>query len=98
MSRKVRTVPKGVKISVKHFRSWQDPASGFLYNSDFPDGRKDILQPRGGATLADAFNSDGDWIASAEAYCSQKDNYNKRLGRQIAVGRLLKRLEANEAS
>ena len=98
MSRVKREIPKGVKINVTHFRAYQDPVSGHIYFSDLPVGRRDVLQPRGGVTLADAFDSSGNWIDSAEADCSLRDNYNKRLGRQIAVGRLLKRLELKQVS
>jgi hypothetical protein len=68
------------------------------YYSDYPLHEDDILSPRGGLTVADAYDSDGILIEFGEAACSMRDNYNKRLGRQIAVGRLLKRLELRETS
>lgn len=41
---------------------------------------------KGGATIAYVTGEEG--VSFAEAYCSQRDNYNRRLGRDIALGRL----------
>jgi len=50
--------------------------------------------PRGGETIAYILNDKGKRI-SGHAYCSVKDTYNKKLGRTIATGRLLKSLGLN---
>lgn len=47
---------------------------------------------KGGRTVAYIFDKDGNKI-EAYANCSVRDTYNKKLGRKIAVGRLLKILE-----
>lgn len=43
------------------------------------------------ATIAKLFGKeDGDLIAVGEAYCSDRDVPNRRVGRMVAVGRALK--------
>lgn len=46
----------------------------------------DHLLPHGGATLA--FEQDGTIVRYSYALCSDRDNYDKSLGRTIAAGRL----------
>lgn len=50
------------------------------------------VHPRGGATFVRLIEG-GEVVAEGEAWCSDKDNYNKRLGRTIAEGRARKRLK-----
>lgn len=45
------------------------------------------VYPRGGKTVCQIFDDEGQLLASAAANCSLNDNYNKRLGRMIAEGR-----------
>ena len=52
----------------------------------------DELLPRGGATLAELYK-DNHCVAEAWSNCSERDNYCKKLGRNIAVGRVLKQFE-----
>lgn len=54
-------------------------------------GWGDRVHPRGGATFVKLIEN-GEVVAEGEAWCSDKDNYNKRLGRTIAEGRARKRL------
>lgn len=81
-----------MEIKVYHYRK---TAGGQLV----PSWDKDVyvILPRGGETMVRVFDDDGTTV-SGIARCSDKDNYNKRLGRTIALGRALKRLrEANNA-
>ena len=48
----------------------------------------------GGRTVAYMFDIDGNKVETY-ANCSLKDSYNKKLGRIIALGRMLKLLELN---
>lgn len=48
-----------------------------------------IVQNTGGVTYAFAKNSQGEWIYTT-ARCSCFDNFSKRIGRAIAIGRLEK--------
>jgi hypothetical protein len=69
-----------------------------IYYADYPDEFFGELQPRGGITVADIFDSKGHLLVSASANCSTQDNYCKRIGRDIAVGRALKELYEGFAS
>ena len=55
----------------------------FLHYRVVKDGQ---VEGKGGATLVFVTGEEG--VSFAEAYCSHKDNYNRRLGRDIALGRL----------
>ena len=48
--------------------------------------RKGQIMARGGMTLA--IQVDGSQVTVALAECGRKDNFNRKLGRQIASGRL----------
>jgi hypothetical protein len=48
----------------------------------------EAISPTGGATIAVAYNPDIEAHAYAVALCSPKDNYNKKIGRKVAEGRL----------
>jgi hypothetical protein len=89
--KKIHQIPKGVRLEITHFRKVTN--NGHEYSTDLLL-KDDELLPRGGATLAEAFDRHNNPIASAWANCSQKDNYNKKLGKTIAVGRLLKELNS----
>jgi hypothetical protein len=52
---------------------------------------KHAISPHGGWTLAQVFKGD-ELVAEAVAVCSPRDNYCKRIGRDIATGRALKEL------
>ena len=47
------------------------------------------LSPLGGATKVEITTPDGKNLVG-EAFCSKKDNYNKKVGAAIAIGRALK--------
>ena len=51
------------------------------------------FDPRGGLTEV-VISRDGAQIARGEARCSPRDNYCRRLGRTIALGRALEQLDA----
>ncbi len=51
----------------------------------------DNILPNGGKTIAYMIDTQGNTL-EASANCSIKDTYNKKLGRIIATGRLLKKL------
>jgi len=50
------------------------------------------LCPKGGVTVALAVNEDDVIRHEAIARCSMADNFNRKVGRKIAVGRLLKKM------
>ena len=47
------------------------------------------MQEKGGTTIAYSFNPESRQAAYAVAHCSSKDNYCKKIGRDVATGRLL---------
>ncbi len=56
-----------------------------------------LFAPRGGQTHVIIMGEDGETeLAYGHAWCSPKDNYNKKIGRTIAVGRALKFLRMKE--
>lgn len=61
----------GYKVKVLHYRN---PSTTALYS------------PKGGKTRLIIDSPTGEHF-EGEAICSKKDNYNKRLGIQIALGR-----------
>lgn len=68
----------GYKVRVLHYRN-------FMEKQSF-GGIREFLLPKGGKTklVIDALNGDH---FEGEAVCSKLDNYNKRLGIRIALGR-----------
>ena len=52
------------------------------------------FSPRGGLTEARIFDEHGNLVATGSAVCSPKDQFNKRIGRMIALGRALQKVEA----
>lgn len=55
-----------------------------------------IIQPRGGRTMVEIYSVEEEApVAVGMARCSLKDNYNKKIGRDIATGRALKELGKN---
>ena len=57
-------------------------------------GEDTNILSNGGRTIAYMFDTKGNKLKTY-ANCSLKDSYNKKLGRIIALGRMLKLLELN---
>jgi len=75
------TIPEGLTVKYQHRRNCTRPVKMGDYSA---------LDPRGGETVASVFDTDGNLVASGVACCHAKDNYSKRIGRAIALGRALK--------
>lgn len=54
---------------------------------------KSVVLPTGGLTIARVLGPDGVQVAEGRARCRPDENFNKALGRQIALGRALADLE-----
>ena len=76
-------LPPGSKVRLRHLRVTADDTGAVL--------------PRGGWTIAEAITP-GDTQLRAEAVCSARDNFSKKIGRDIALGRLLKLAGARSLS
>lgn len=84
------TVPEGMQVWYEHERAKMT----LLREGETPEL---VLSPRGGTTVAKLWLPSQDPkvdapIATGEAECNSADNYNKRIGRSIALGRALKAL------
>jgi hypothetical protein len=75
---------KGLKVRVFHSRQHI-----FLDN----EGRSRVYE-KGGSTKIDIYNKEGNLLCSGLAICSLKDNYDKKMGVRIALGRALEKLSA----
>lgn len=86
-------LPEGAKVKITHFRVCGEcdevhPAG--LYRRE--NCTQDML-PRGGRTRAEVLLPDGR-IVTGEAHCSTLDNFSRKRGREIAIGRALKEAQA----
>lgn len=55
-----------------------------------------VPSARGGSTtVVLQSHKHGPEVAAATAYCSEKDNFCRRTGRNVAIGRALKKLGVN---
>ena len=52
-------------------------------------------EPKGGVTSAIIIDEDGEIISSGVAVCSDQDNFCRRTGRAIAVGRAFKKIRVS---
>ena len=49
--------------------------------------------PRGGSTEVEVYDEDGNLLGKGSSVCSPCENFSRKLGRQIALGRALKDME-----
>ncbi len=85
----------GFKVRVGHYR-----LDNFLWeltlDSIFTDLQKQVgISPKGGKTTIELTKDGID--ASGEAICCMEDNYNRKLGVKIALGRALAAWQAKKA-
>ena len=76
---------QGYEVDIEHIRNYDVKQLGIGFN-------KTTLNPRGGITRAKIIKGK-QLIAFADAHCSEEDNYSRKLGALIALGRAKKRLE-----
>lgn len=95
---------KGYKVYVYHSRVLELEEDGNLLTATVelssPDEVREAreqgwtLLPNAGKTLVDICDEDGNPLATGMAVCGKNDNFNKTIGRDIALGRALKELSA----
>lgn len=73
---------QGYKVHLKHLRRDTQPIK---FDEVSP------LSPLGGTTVA-IIKQGEDIVAKGVAKCSDQDNYNKKIGANIALGRALRKL------
>ncbi len=84
---------QGCKVRINHLR-YYDRYNGDPINKHTAEllklgGDFKKVKPRGGITKVEIDFPTGDSVVG-EAVCSKEDNYDKKLGIQIALGRALK--------
>jgi hypothetical protein len=70
----------GYDVAIRHHRFYDDDSHGY------------VISPKGGSTVVyighkGTDEKEGEIVITGEAVCSEEDNYNKRLGVTIALGR-----------
>lgn len=88
-------LPEGHFIQVTHLRRIGNGGHEDFYMTR-AGFREEGLQPhtKGGMTIAELYDGNNDnveLIDSVTVSCYHKDNFSRAIGRQIAIGRLLKK-------
>lgn len=83
-------VPEGHRVTYRHRRVAKD--------GQYIEGSDRLFAPaaKGGETEARVFGPDDSLVAIGVATCHERDNFNRRIGRDVALGRALKRLEQKQ--
>lgn len=76
---------RGYKIRVLHTRH-QNPVQKLM-------GKAFELSPHGGSTTIELTTPDKQYNVFGKSVCSLEDNFNRKVGNSIALGRALKQLE-----
>lgn len=90
---KIREIEdQGYQVEVRHFR--RITSSPGTLPASVMRRLKMKPYPRGGFTEVQILSGD-ELLGLARSECSGKDNFNKKTGLSIALGRALKEMEAN---
>jgi hypothetical protein len=87
-------IPAGVRVHITHLRRPGRPIpgrGGYVTKRELRAANVSPA-PRGGCTYAELYDADDRLLAAATAVCSDQDQFNRRIGRDIALGRALKNL------
>jgi hypothetical protein len=93
-------LPEGARVAYRHLRRGGEVSADVPY-SKFLDTARSwkeggfVLYPKGGVTEARILRGD-EVLAEGKALCRPDENFNRKLGRNIALGRALKALKAYE--
>jgi hypothetical protein len=81
-------LPEGYRVKYRHGRM----STGGI---DFVAGMSwsGLPSPKGGETEARVYGPDDSLVALGIATCHERDNFCRRIGRDIALGRALKQLD-----
>lgn len=87
-------IPEDHKVFITHFRRFSNTP---FYMTKFDASTEDPelvgqLLPNGGATEAAIIDPDGNLVSVGFSACSRRDPFNRKIGRDIATGRALKRI------
>lgn len=81
-------LPEGYRVKYRHRRL---TTGGVDYATGNAHGMF-AMSPKGGETEAKVYGPDDSVVAIGTATCHPRDNFNKRIARDIALGRALKQL------
>lgn len=76
---------QGLAVRVTHVRRIKDVPTDVNV--------RPVFAAKGGFTQVQIVNDDGETVAEGVALCSMKENYDRRKGRTIALGRAMKALK-----
>jgi hypothetical protein len=82
-------LPAGYKVEYTHNRLYEHLPRGMSFVT--------TLSAKGGSTKAEIFDGAGVLVTTGVAACSIDENYNKKIGRNVSLGRALKSLELIKA-
>lgn len=100
-------IPEGHTAEFEHMRlrtGWNHyVATDGKIDPDARPGMSDYVRPqdgysvesKGGVTMCKIKDAEGNVVSMGESRCHTNDNFNKRIGRDISLGRALKRLRVS---
>lgn len=83
-----RQLPEQYKAKFRHERNVIT-----VPHTKLDEEEKVIVDPKGGKTIARIIDSEGNLISEGYAICRPDEQFNRRLGRTIALGRALSVLD-----
>lgn len=90
-------LPAGYTCRYQHLRDfpWRTNQFATVPFRTTGDLKRRGLSPatKGGMTVCHVYDPSGEHVLSAWAHCNPKDNFNRKIGRQIALGRAVKAVE-----
>ena len=89
---------KEYEIDINHYRYICGPVDGWklVLSGAVQKSNRRLFSCRGGKTVVNLIDQDGVMLTK-EAVCSRDENFNRRLGVRIALGRAIKELKRNTA-
>lgn len=82
------SLPDRYHVRYEHCRNYMTGPRVFHKGFDSPP-----MASKGGTTICYIENEDNQVVVSGMAVCSKEDQYNKKIGRAISLGRAMKELE-----
>jgi len=84
---------EGWKVKVNHYRFVKEKESNIMWAPYKVRELGLTFDPRGGSTIIEIESPDGRTSHGA-SLCSRNDNFNRRIGVRIALGRALDQMES----
>lgn len=86
-------VPEGHSVRYTHYRFVGQDGHGGAMDLTIPKPHQHVRSQGGMCVAKITDEATGLVVAMAYAVCHRKDNYNKRIGRDIALGRALMQMK-----